>query len=241
MGYPKDSRIDFIPKKSRFDIMSVIYYSVYFFMEKFDLFGFFVTLFIIANPMAALPVFLAVTAGDTLEEKKKVAIKASIAVFVTFSIMVFFGKWFLTVLSIDVHAFEVMGGLILVMLAFTMLNGDGSKFRSSKEEKREASLRESVAIVPLAIPLISGPGAMSTIIIRSTNHPGLHYQLVILACCLVISFIIGLIWYFAGTLERRLGYSGINVINRIGGLFLGAISLQTLASGIIGFFPRLVQ
>ena len=210
-------------------------------MENFDLFGFFVTLFIIANPMAALPVFLAVTAGDTLEEKKKVAIKASIAVFVTFSLMVFVGKWFLTVLAIDVHAFEVMGGLILVILAFNMLNGDSNRYKSTKEEKREAVLRESVAIVPLAIPLISGPGAMSTIIIRVTNHPGINYQFIILGCCFVISLIIGIIWYFAGTLERRLGYSGINVINRIGGLFLGAISLQTLASGIIGFFPRLVQ
>lgn len=211
-------------------------------MESFDLFGFFVTLFIIANPMAALPVFLAVTAGDSMEEKKKIAIKASIAVFITFIAMIFLGQPFLTLLAIDVHAFEVMGGLILVALAFRMLEGNfNDRYRATKEEKREAVLRESVAIVPLAIPLISGPGAMSTIIIRVANHPGIHSQLLILGCCLVISFIIGLIWYFAGTLEKRFGYSGINVINRIGGLILGAVSLQTLATGIIGFFPALVK
>ena len=189
--------------------------------------------------MAALPVFLMLTSHQTIAEKKRTAVKASVAVASILIFMTFVGDYVLKLLSIEICAFQVMGGLVLTFLGFTMLNAEISKIKTTEEEEAEALTKPSVAIVPLAIPLIAGPGAISTIIIKLGNMPLFHHQLIICGICLVISFLIGLIWYFASSLEKSLGQTGINITTRLGGLILGAISLQTLAKGIIGFFPAL--
>ncbi|MCF7806585.1 MAG: NAAT family transporter [Simkaniaceae bacterium] len=210
-------------------------------MDIINFFSFFITLLIICNPMSALPVFLMVTQNHTIEQKKQTAIKASIAVAVILVGMTFVGNYMLQALSIKVYAFQVMAGLVLIMLAFTMLNAETSRLKKTREEEKEAMQKESVAIVPLAIPLIAGPGAISTIIIRLGDIPNLQHQLIVSGICIVIAFIIGIIWYYAGALERKVGHTGINIITRIGGLILGAISLQTFAEGLIGFFPVLAS
>ncbi|MDN3505260.1 MAG: MarC family protein [Rhabdochlamydiaceae bacterium] len=210
-------------------------------LDLTELFSFFVTLFIICNPMAALPVFLSLTAHQNTKQKKRTAVQASVAVASILILMTFVGNYFLQVLSIEICAFQVMGGLVLTMLAFSMLNAEISKFKKTQEEEDEALKKPSVAIVPLAIPLISGPGAISTIIIRLGSTPIISDQILISGICIIISLIIGAIWYFAGTWEDKLGHTGINIITRIGGLILGAVSLQTLAKGLLGFFPGLAS
>lgn len=208
-------------------------------MDVVSTFSFFVTLFIICNPMAALPVFLMLTSHQSPVKKRRTAVQASVAVASILIGMTFIGRYVLEILSIRICAFQVMGGLVLTILAFTMLNAETSKFKKTQEEEDEALQKPSVAIVPLAIPLISGPGAISTIIIRLGNIPTLQEQIIISGICILIAIIIGSIWYYAARLEHKLGHTGINIITRLGGLVLGAISLQTLAEGILGFFPGL--
>lgn len=210
-------------------------------MGFIEYFSFFITLFIICNPMAALPVFLSLTAHQNIEQKKRTAIQAAIAVALILIVMTFIGSYVLELLSIEIAAFQVMGGLVLTLLAFSMLNAEVSRFKRTDEEQQEAMHKPSVALVPLAIPLIAGPGAISTIIIHISSWSTFTDKAIVSGISGLIALIIGLIWYYAGTLEYKLGHTGINIITRLGGLILGAISLQTLAKGVIGFFPALAH
>ena len=135
-------------------------------MSLVEFINFFITLLIIANPMAALPAFLNVTSSDSYEQRKKIALTTGFAVLIILILMTFVGSSLLQVLGIQVYAFQITGGLILLLLAFSMLNASPSRIQETKEEQKEAKRKESVAIVPLAIPLIAGPGAISTIILE---------------------------------------------------------------------------
>ena len=191
--------------------------------------------------MSALPIFLSLTADRNLKQKKKTAIQAAVAVAFILILMTFVGNYIFNALSIQIRSFQVMGGLVLLTLSFSMLNAETSKFKNTIEEEEEAILKPSVAIVPLAIPLTSGPGAISTIIIQLGEKPILLEQILVSGICIVIAMIIGLIWYFAAYCENKLGHTGINILTRIGGLILGALAIQTLAKGIADFFPGLAR
>jgi multiple antibiotic resistance protein len=95
------------------------------------------------------------------------------------------------------------------------------------------------AIVPLAIPIIAGPGAISTLIVSVSQFPGVYNQLLLSIASILVALVMGVILYFAANLEELFGKSGVNIINRLGGLILAAIAVQTLASGVMGLFPIL--
>lgn len=210
-------------------------------MDFTAFFNFFVTLFIIANPMAALPAFLGVTATETFQQRKKTALTTAFAVFFVLILMTFIGRSFLELLGIKVFAFQITGGMILLTLAFSMLNATPSRIRETKEEEKEAQKRDSAAIVPLAIPIIAGPGAISTIILEVSSRPGLMTQLWVAAACFLVAFFMGALLYFASGLEKKLGQTGLNIFSRLGGLVLAAISVQVIADGLVGLFPVLGQ
>jgi multiple antibiotic resistance protein len=208
-------------------------------MTLVDFINFFITLFIISNPMAALPAFLKVTGGDSVEQRKKTALQTGFAVLVILTLMTFIGSSFLKVLGIQVYAFQITGGLILLLLAFSMLNASTSRIQETQEEQKEAKKKESVAIVPLAIPLIAGPGAISTIILEVSINPTFTLQLFVTLACFLVALIMGSLLYFASGLEKKLGQTGLNIFSRLGGLILAAMSIQTIANGLIGLFPVL--
>ena len=208
-------------------------------MTLVDFINFFITLFIISNPMAALPAFLKVTGGDSVEQRKKTALQTGFAVLVILTLMTFIGSSFLKVLGIQVYAFQITGGLILLLLAFSMLNASTSRIQETQEEQKEAKKKESVAIVPLAIPLIAGPGAISTIILEVSINPTFTLQLFVTLGCFLVALIMGSLLYFASGLEKKLGQTGLNIFSRLGGLILAAMSIQTIANGLIGLFPVL--
>lgn len=208
-------------------------------MHLTEFINFFITLLIIANPMAALPAFLKVTASDGYELRKKTALTTGVAVLVILILMTFIGSALLDILGIQVYAFQITGGLILLLLAFSMLNASTSRIQETQEEQKEAKKRESVAIVPLAIPLIAGPGAISTIILEVSINPTITMQLFVSLACLLVALIMGSLLYFASGLEKKLGQTGLNIFSRIGGLILAAMSIQTIANGMIGLFPIL--
>ena len=208
-------------------------------MQLIEFINFFVTLLIICNPMAALPAFLKVTAWDSSDTKKRIARSTSMAVAVILVGMTFLGSAVLKLLGIQVYSFQITGGLILLLLAFSMLNATTSRIQETQEENQEAKKKASVAIVPLAIPLIAGPGAISTIIIEVSLHKTLAYQLYVSGACLLVTLFMGTLLYFAATLEKKMGQTGLNIFSRIGGLILAAMSIQTIANGMMGLFPIL--
>ena len=132
----------------------------------------------------------------------------------------------------------MLGGIILFILAMSMLNAEESPIKQTPEEQKERQ-SDMGAIVPLAIPIMAGPGALSSIIVSVNQFPGLLNQLIISASAIGVALVMCLLLYFATSMERMLGKSGINIINRIGGLILAAIAMQTLANGVLGLFPIL--
>ena len=192
----------------------------------------------IANPLSALPAVLKITRNQTLAEKRRSGLVTAFAVLVILLVTTWIGSPLLLVLGIKLPAFQVAGGIIIFMMALSMLSGEESPIKQTAEEQKE-KVREEGAIVPLAIPIIAGPGAISTIIVYVNAFSGIYNLLILSVAVILVSLVMGLLLYFAGNLEKLLGQSRINIINRLGGLALAAIAVQTLANGLLGLFPSL--
>ena len=198
----------------------------------------FITLLVISNPLSALPVILRITRNQTIEEKHKTARTSATAVLVIFLVVTWIGTPLLAILGIKLQSFQVAGGLILLTIAFSMLNAEESSIKLSADE--QAQKRSDMgAIIPLAMPIIAGPATMTTLIVSVNEHPGLINQLIISSSAVLVALVMGALLYFAAHLERILGIQGVNIINRVGGLILAALAIQMLASGILVFFPAL--
>ncbi len=198
----------------------------------------FIALLVIANPLSALPAVLRVTRNQSLAEKRHTGLVSAFAVGVILLVVTWIGTPLLMVLGIGLPSFQVAGGVVLFMMALSMLNAEESPIKHSPEEQKERQA-DMGAIVPLAIPIIAGPGAISTVIVSVNQFPGVFNQLMISVSSILVSLCMGILLYFAANLEKIFGKSGINIINRLGGLILAAISIQTLASGVMGLFPLL--
>ena len=198
-----------------------------------------IALFVVANPLSALPAVLKITRNQTLAEKRRTGLRTAVAVFIILLITTWVGTPLLMVLGIQLPAFQVTGGVVLFMMAMSMLSAEESPIKQTVEEQKEKIVGDAGAIVPLAIPIIAGPGAISTLIIQVNDRPGIFNLLLLSVSVILVSFAMGLLLYFASNLERLLGQSRINIINRLGGLVLAAIAIQMLAKGVIGLFPAL--
>jgi multiple antibiotic resistance protein len=201
----------------------------------------FIALLVISNPLSALPAVLKITRNQTLGDKKRTGLRTAVAVLIILLIATWIGTPLLMILGIKLPAFQVAGGAIIFMMAMSMLSAEESPIKQTVEEQKEKVRGEEGAIVPLAIPIIAGPGSISTIIVYVSEFRGI-YNLLILSCAVfLVSLVMGMLLYFASNLEKLFGTSRINIINRLGGLILAAIAIQTLATGIMGLFPGLAH
>lgn len=198
----------------------------------------FIGLLVIANPLSALPAVLRVTRNQSLPQKRHTGRVSAFAVGIILLVAAWIGTPLLLILGIQIAAFQVAGGIIIFMLALSMLNAEESPIKHSTEEQKEKQT-DLGAVVPLAIPIIAGPGAISTVIVSVNQFPGILNQILISISAILVSLVMGILLYFAADLEKFFGKSGINIINRLGGLILAAISMQTLSNGIMGLFPLL--
>lgn len=198
----------------------------------------FIALLVVCNPLSALPAVLKITKHQSIAEKKTTGLTAATAVGIILLVATWMGKPILGAFGIKLPAFQIAGGMVLLLLAFSMLSAQESDMKQTMEEQKERRT-DSGAIVPLAIPIIAGPGAISTVILHVSQHPGILNQLLVSACAILVAFVMGGLLYFASHLERLFGHTGINIFNRIGGLLLAAIAIQSIASGILESFPGL--
>lgn len=207
-------------------------------MDIAEFINHFIALLVVANPLSALPAVLRLTRGQSFEEKKKTGLVTASAVGIILLVTAWIGTPLLMILGIELPAFQVAGGVVIFMLALSMLNAEESPLKHTAEEQKEKQ-NDLGAIVPLAMPIIAGPGAISAVIVSVNQFPGLFNQVLISISTILVSLVMGMLLYFAGNLEKLFGKSGINIINRLGGLILAAIAVQTLASGLSGLFPIL--
>ncbi|ROH87267.1 YchE family NAAT transporter [Pseudomethylobacillus aquaticus] len=198
-----------------------------------------VALFAIVNPFGCLPIFISATDGWSPQDRARTANTVAFTVFLVLIVSALLGDHILAFFSISIPSFQVGGGILLMLIAITMMHGRQSHTRQTPEEAEEVAERNVIAIVPLSIPLLAGPGAISSMIIASQQSTGVwtHFGLVIpvAAVCLVIWLVLRL----SSRIAQRLGTIGINVITRLMGLILAAMAVEFIAHGISGLFPGL--
>jgi len=199
-------------------------------MESTDYLKVFLGLVSIVKPIGAVPVYLGLTQERPAAERRAIAFQASIAVLVILGVALLGGERVLEFFGIGLPSFRCAGGILLLLMAVSMLRAEPTPMRHTAQEV-EASPREPVAVVPLAMPMLSGPGAISTVIVyahsnRSWQHTG-YMGLVITGVALATYAVLR----FAPFFERLLGQTGMNVVTRVMGLILAAIAVELMAGG----------
>jgi multiple antibiotic resistance protein len=200
---------------------------------------FFTALLVILDPFAVIPIFLSLTQGYSPAERSRAVTLAAITVAIVLCLSAMFGDTMLTVLGTSLPSFRVGGGIVLLLMALTMLRAQPDQMRTTSAEKAEAESRENIAIVPIAIPLLAGPGSISTVIIQM-HRPGAEYHLFwVIAIILLLSLLLWVVLRLAIPIGRTLGPIGLNILNRLFGLILTAIAVEIMANGLRGLFPAL--
>lgn len=198
-----------------------------------------VGLIAIVNPVGAIPIFISLTSG--MERTARHAVINTVAVTVSTILLcsLVFGESLLGLFGISIHSFRVGGGILLLLMAVSMLHARVSPTAQTEEEARESKNKESIAVVPLSIPLLAGPGAISTIVIDAHKGTGLaHYGLIAVEIG-ILTLLLWLALRLSPLIAKRISATGINVFTRIMGLILAAIAVEFIANGIKGLFPAL--
>ena len=193
----------------------------------------------VVNPIGAVPTFIALTAFRTKEDRNRTALICAASVFLVLLTALLAGEPILNFFGIGLPAFRVAGGILVLLMGISMLHATPDRSRHTPEERAESYDKESVAVVPLAIPLLSGPGAISTTIVYGhMGHSWDHYLLVG-AVILSVSLIILAAMLAAPKIADALGNTGMNVITRVMGLVLASIAVEFIAKGLSALFPAL--
>jgi multiple antibiotic resistance protein len=202
---------------------------------------FFTALLVILDPFMALPIFLALTGGYSEAERNRVARIATFTVAAVLMLVAVVGETLLHWLGTSLGSFRVGGGIVLFLMALAMLQAQTDPVRTTQAEAENAAKRASIAVVPLAIPLLAGPGAMSTVIIAMHRSSASYHPWLILTIILLVSLLLWLVLRLARPIGAVLGEIGLNILNRIFGLILTAIAVEVIANGLKQLFPLLAK
>lgn len=200
----------------------------------------FVTLLVVVDPFGVVPLFAGLTQGMTAAERRKVVTRA---VVVALGVTVFFllaGRAVLSHLGVTVHAFGISGGILLFATALPMLFGQRPGLQAPERDE-QSTAGEDIAIFPMAIPLLSGPGTIATVLLLSTQAGGGASSMLVLAAAVVLVYLISLAVLHAGDrLMSRVGEGKVHILTRVMGIILAALAVQYVLDGITGYYTSLV-
>ena len=196
-------------------------------------------LFFVVDPLAAVPFFLAITRGDSVESRRKAALRASVTAFFVLAFFALAGAAILSWLGVTLAAFKVAGGVVLLLLALDMIRTLPSKARITEVEVEAGAEKDDPAIVPLAMPLLAGPGSIATSIVLMSRAREAHAVLAapVLLAIAVTCIATYLILALAARTERVLGRSALAIVERAAGLLLVAIAVQFILDGLGAALP----
>lgn len=200
----------------------------------------FTTLFAIINPLGTVPLFLSFT-ENMQSQRKQTARITGFAVGAILIGTVIMGEGVLKFFGISVDAFRIAGGVLLMSMAFSMLEAQTGRTRHTPEEDEEAIDSDSVAIFPLAMPLLAGPGAISSVILYTHQMEGVLEKGILIFICALIGAIVWISFYLAPEIGNRMSKTAMNIMTRVMGLILAAMSVEFMVSGIGHLLPGLVK
>jgi multiple antibiotic resistance protein len=190
------------------------------------------SIFFLVDPFAALPTFLAVTAGVDAQRRRKMAWKASVTAMVVLSAFAVAGQYIFKMFGITLPAFEIAGGIILLLIGLDMLEAKRSPTQESREEAAEAALKEDAGIVPLGIPMLAGPGAITSVMVLVGQAQTRWQMVAILVSIFITAAICYLVLGNSDRVARALGETGVRILVRIMGLLLVALAVQYFVNGM---------
>ncbi len=199
----------------------------------------FVGLLAIVNPFGAVPLFITMTAGDDRVQRRKTINQVAVSVLIILLVTLFLGDLLLRFFGISIDSFRVGGGILILLMAIAMLHAKTSRVRQTEEEAEESIDKESVGVVPLAMPLLAGPGAISAVILAAHQSHTLVHHLVIATGVVLLSLVVWGVLRLAPWIANHISATGINIATRIMGLILAAIAVEFIANGLKGLFPVL--
>ena len=197
-----------------------------------------VTLTAVLDPFLAIPIFVGVTAARDEAGTRRLANVVTVTVFLVLAGAALGGEAILRLMGASLPAFRVGGGLVLLLMALAMLNAKVGEMRQTRAEAAELESGEVSGVVPLAVPLLAGPGAISTTIIAAQTG-GIAHLLALLVCIALVSAVLWWMLRIAHAVGERMGTTGLNVATRLLGLILAAIAIETMADGLKQLFPGL--
>jgi multiple antibiotic resistance protein len=197
------------------------------------------SIFSIVDPFTAVPVFLALVGAQPRRAQARAALRASATCFVVLSVFGVAGSFIFHFFGITLPAFKIAGGMILIGVGFEMMHAKRSDTRATNEEALEAETKEDVGLIPLGLPLLSGPGAIATVMVLVGKAKDVPQKLILLGSVAIVSLIAFLTLRSATMVARVLGKTGINVIGRVMGLILAAVAMQFVLDGLHEAFPHL--
>ena len=195
----------------------------------------FVILLAIIDPIGNIPVVMVLTGNKSDDEYRSITLKTSCAVVILLSVSFLFGKYFLIFFGIKMPAFELVGGIFLLYVAFTMLVNSKISFLYPDD----AEEKEHIAFMPMTFPLLVGPAAMSSVIIQSHNITAWQVKLIFIGEFVVIGVLVGLTLKLSKVILNNLGKTGIKFITQTMGLLLGSLAIGLVADALKLLLPGL--
>jgi multiple antibiotic resistance protein len=208
--------------------------DIIYFIIKFS-----ISIFAILNPFSALPVLVSLTKDYTKEDRSYVIKTSSIYAGLTLIFFVLFSDLLFEIFGIGLGAFQIGGGIILSFVSINMIFGQPHRERASNQELEEAEQKENIAIVPIAIPLLAGPGAISTVITIASSYRSVFYHVLLVLSILVACIGVFLVFKSVDKIVKILGKIGVNILSRLMGIILMSLAMQFIIKGIQLAFPTL--
>ncbi len=198
-----------------------------------------IALFAIVNPIGSVPIFISATDGWNRSEKLRTSNVVAMTVFLVLLTSALFGDGILAFFSITIPSFQVGGGILILLIAINMLHAKQSHSKQTPEEAKTLEERDVIAIVPLSIPLLAGPGAIGSMIIAAQQSKTLLGHISLAIPIFVVAILIWLTLQLSSYIADKLGTIGINIVTRLMGLILAAMAVEFIAHGLLGLFPAL--
>lgn len=202
-----------------------------------------ITLMAIVNPLACVPFFIHYTEGFSRAQRQRTILVSSLTVFIVIAASALLGLQILEFFGISLASFQVGGGMLLLTSALSMLNAQPAEARANADEVQDAEAKAavgaSIAVVPLAIPLLTGPATMSTVVIYAEKAKTLLQLGSLVGYGVVIALATVLCFSMSAPIARVLGKTGINVMTRLMGLILAALAVEVMTDGLHKLFPVL--
>lgn len=195
----------------------------------------------VVDPIGAIPLFISLTEHRTSEERRCIARVCAMSVGTALLFALIGGKSLLELFGIGIPSFQIAGGIVILLMGISMVKASHDRSRNTPEERAESVDKESIAVVPMAIPLLSGPGAMSSVIVYHNLNPTWNHD--VLAACVITTVALAVLFclLMAEKIANLLGKTGMNVITRVFGLIILSMAVEFITKGLAAVFPILGQ